>query len=114
MSAAPIAMTASAAAPATPGAGGRPKLEHAFLALRDPPVDQGSMQPGPPSWLVNASLSGMAFEYVPMPEALESDSVRTAVRVLPAAASADDTGVLKVITFCMELPGAPPITICFR
>jgi nucleoid-associated protein YgaU len=45
--AAPIAMTAASAAPAQAGAGGRPKLEHAFLELRDPPVDQGSMQPGP-------------------------------------------------------------------
>lgn len=28
-------------------AGGRPKLEHAFFELRDPPVDKGSLQPGP-------------------------------------------------------------------
>ena len=47
MSAAPIAMSAAAAAPTSTDAGGRPKLEHAFLELRDPPVDQGSMQPGP-------------------------------------------------------------------
>jgi hypothetical protein len=44
---APVVMSAAAAAPAANGAGGRPKLEHAFLELRDPPVDQGSMQPGP-------------------------------------------------------------------
>jgi nucleoid-associated protein YgaU len=43
----PIAFTAAAAAPATQGAGGRPKLEHAFLELRSPPVDKGSLQPGP-------------------------------------------------------------------
>jgi nucleoid-associated protein YgaU len=44
---APVVMSAAAAAPAASGAPGRPKLEHAFLELRDPPVDQGSMQPGP-------------------------------------------------------------------
>jgi nucleoid-associated protein YgaU len=37
----------TAAAPPQQGSVGRPKLEHAFLELRDPPVDQGSMQPGP-------------------------------------------------------------------
>jgi nucleoid-associated protein YgaU len=44
---APVALTASPAAPTTPEAGGRPKLEHAFLELRDPPVDRKSLQPGP-------------------------------------------------------------------
>jgi nucleoid-associated protein YgaU len=43
--ASPIAFTA-AAAPKN-DTGGRPKLEHAFLELRDPPVDKGSLQPGP-------------------------------------------------------------------
>ena len=45
---APVALAAAAAAPSTPEAGGRPKLEHAFLELRDPPVDRKSLQPGPP------------------------------------------------------------------
>jgi len=45
---APVALAAAAAAPTTPEAGGRPKLEHAFLELRDPPVDRKSLQPGPP------------------------------------------------------------------
>jgi nucleoid-associated protein YgaU len=45
---APVALAAAAAAPSTQAAGGRPKLEHAFLELRDPPVDRKSMQPGPP------------------------------------------------------------------
>ncbi len=44
---APVAMAAAAAAPGASGSAGRPKLEHAFLELRDPPVDQGSLQPGP-------------------------------------------------------------------
>jgi len=45
---APIAFAAAAAAPGNQGAAGRPKLEHAFLELRDPPVDRSSLQPGPP------------------------------------------------------------------
>jgi LysM repeat protein len=45
---APVALAAAAVAPSTPEAGGRPKLEHAFLELRDPPVDRKSLQPGPP------------------------------------------------------------------
>src|SRR5919107_2222815 len=45
---APVALAAAAAAPTAPEAGGRPKLEHAFLELRDPPVDRKSLQPGPP------------------------------------------------------------------
>src|SRR4051794_8413379 len=45
---APVALAAAAAAPTSPAAGGRPKPEHAFLELRDPPVDRKSMQPGPP------------------------------------------------------------------
>jgi nucleoid-associated protein YgaU len=45
---APVALAAAAAAPSTPEAGGRPKLEHAFLELRDPPVDRKSLQPGAP------------------------------------------------------------------
>ena len=44
--AAPIAFT-SAGAPAN-DSGGRPKLERAFLELREPPVEKGSLQPGPP------------------------------------------------------------------
>lgn len=44
--AAPIAFVAAAGG-ATQSAGGRPKLEHAFLELRDPPVGKGSLQPGP-------------------------------------------------------------------
>ena len=44
--AAPIAFVAAAGG-ATASAGGRPKLEHAFLELRDPPVGKGSLQPGP-------------------------------------------------------------------
>ncbi len=42
---APIAFSATKAGSAAQ-AGGRPKLMHAFLELRDPPVDKGSLQPG--------------------------------------------------------------------
>jgi nucleoid-associated protein YgaU len=45
--ASPIAFTAAGAPANGNGAGGRPKLERAFLELRDPPVDKGSLQPGP-------------------------------------------------------------------
>lgn len=45
--ASPIAFTAAATPASKDGAGGRPKLERAFLELRDPPVDKGSLQPGP-------------------------------------------------------------------
>ncbi|OLT14841.1 peptidase M23 [Pseudonocardia sp. CNS-139] len=48
MSASPVAFTTASAGPATVGAGGRPKLEHAFLELRTPPVAKGSLTPGPP------------------------------------------------------------------
>lgn len=44
----PIAFTAASAPPAV-SAGGRPKLERAFLELRDPPTDSGSLTPGPRS-----------------------------------------------------------------
>jgi nucleoid-associated protein YgaU len=43
-----VALDAAAAAPAGQASVGRPKLEHAFLELRDPPVDRSSLQPGPP------------------------------------------------------------------
>ncbi|WP_063041007.1 CIS tube protein [Nocardia pseudovaccinii] len=43
---APIAFAASSAGADRSGSG-RPKLEHAFLEVRDPPVEKGSLQPGP-------------------------------------------------------------------
>ncbi|MEV0292378.1 LysM peptidoglycan-binding domain-containing protein [Nocardia sp. NPDC050710] len=43
---APIAFVASSAGGAGSGTS-RPKLQHAFLEVRDPPVDKGSLQPGP-------------------------------------------------------------------
>jgi nucleoid-associated protein YgaU len=42
----PNGFTAATAAPAA-GGGASPPLEHAFLELRDPPVDTRSLQPGP-------------------------------------------------------------------
>lgn len=48
MSAAPVAFSTADAGPATRGAGGRPKLEHAFLELRKPPMTKGSLIPGRP------------------------------------------------------------------
>ena len=50
---APVAMSAAAAAPTGPATGGRPKLEHAFLELRDPPVNRKSLQPGPSRGRIN-------------------------------------------------------------
>ncbi|WP_433725865.1 LysM peptidoglycan-binding domain-containing protein [Nocardia sp. CA-129566] len=43
---APIAFAASSTGDPRSGSG-RPKLQHAFLELRDPPVEKGSLQPGP-------------------------------------------------------------------
>src|SRR4051812_37769877 len=43
---APLAFAAASAGPATTGAGAPPKVEHAFLELRDPPMDRRSLQPG--------------------------------------------------------------------
>jgi nucleoid-associated protein YgaU len=43
---APLAFAAASAGP-TAGAGAQPKVEHAFLELRDPPMDRKSLQPGP-------------------------------------------------------------------
>jgi nucleoid-associated protein YgaU len=43
---APLALAAASAGPAATGAGAPPKVEHAFLELRDPPVDRRSLQPG--------------------------------------------------------------------
>ncbi|WP_181719214.1 CIS tube protein [Nocardia gipuzkoensis] len=43
---APIAFSATSAGGAQSGSG-RPKLLHAFLEVRDPPVEKGSLQPGP-------------------------------------------------------------------
>lgn len=45
--ASPVAFTAAGAGAPSQLGGGRPKLEHAFFELRDPPVDKGSLQPGP-------------------------------------------------------------------
>ncbi|UGT65617.1 LysM peptidoglycan-binding domain-containing protein [Nocardia gipuzkoensis] len=43
---APIAFSATSAGGAQSGSS-RPKLLHAFLEVRDPPVEKGSLQPGP-------------------------------------------------------------------
>jgi nucleoid-associated protein YgaU len=45
---APLAFAAASAGPAVAGAGAPPKVEHAFLELRDPPMNKRSLQPGPP------------------------------------------------------------------
>lgn len=43
---APLAFAAASAGPTT-GRSSQPKVEHAFLELRDPPMNRRSMQPGP-------------------------------------------------------------------
>ncbi|MFE7745527.1 LysM peptidoglycan-binding domain-containing protein [Nocardia sp. NPDC057455] len=43
---APIAFSATSPG-GTQSGSGRPKLQHAFLEVRDPPVQKGSLQPGP-------------------------------------------------------------------
>lgn len=55
---APNGFSAATAAPAGAGAGARPTLEHAFLELRDPPVDTRSLQPGP-------SIGTIKFQFNP-------------------------------------------------
>jgi nucleoid-associated protein YgaU len=42
-----LSATATATSTAQPGAGGRPKLQHAWLDLREPPPAKGSLDPGP-------------------------------------------------------------------
>jgi len=54
---APLAFAAASAGPGT-GAGAQPKVEHAFLELRDPPMDRTSLQPGP-------SRGRIAFQFNP-------------------------------------------------
>jgi nucleoid-associated protein YgaU len=43
---APLAFAAASAGPTAAGVGTPPKVEHAFLELRDPPTDRRSLQPG--------------------------------------------------------------------
>jgi nucleoid-associated protein YgaU len=44
---APLGFAAAAGTGATGAAGATPKVEHAFLELRDPPMNKRSLQPGP-------------------------------------------------------------------
>lgn len=53
----PVAMTATSAGP-TSGAGSRPTMKHAFLQLRQPPPEAGSMKPG-------ASYDKIEFQFNP-------------------------------------------------
>jgi nucleoid-associated protein YgaU len=55
---APLAFAAASAGPAAAGAGSQPKVEHAFLELRDPPMNRRSLQPGP-------SRGRIAFQFNP-------------------------------------------------
>jgi nucleoid-associated protein YgaU len=55
---APLAFAAASAGPAATGAGAQPKVEHAFLELRDPPMNKRSLQPGP-------SRGRIAFQFNP-------------------------------------------------
>jgi hypothetical protein len=106
-----VAFTATSAGSGS--GGGRPKLVHAFLELRTPPVEKGSLTPGPPCGRVNFQFNPKELSVTKsakwsrdaqpgsknsgVPQFKGAEPCKLAVEMFLAATDSGDDSVVKTV-----------------